>query len=199
MWQLFAVQAELSDAEAVAVAARTGCTAEAALTFFRELQAAASRCLQRAQERVAEAAAAAAAAEGHANGNGKAAAAGGQHGEAEVQAALAAAAATRQAAAAKLRALLDPVGRGLRDASVTGTSAGDPADSGMCPGSEGVAEHLDLPPATLALPATPHAPTEACALPRPPHLQASLWRSWRPSAAASCAAARARPSWPAAG
>ncbi len=126
--QLFAVQDELPIAQAAAVAARTGCTAEAALHFFRGLRAAWDRCLLQARERAAagaaEAAAAAAAAEGRTVANAKAAAAAGPQADRGVQALLAAGSAARQAAAAKLRALQDGAGQGLRDASVTGKHKG---------------------------------------------------------------------------
>lgn len=122
------MQDELPVAQAVAVAARTGCTAEAALHFFQGLGAAWDRCLQQARQQAAagaaEAVAAAAAAEGRTATNGKAAAAAGPQADRSVQALLAAGSAARQAAAAKLRALQDGAGQGLRDASVTGKRRG---------------------------------------------------------------------------
>lgn len=122
---LFSVQGTFTDAQAAAVAAQEGCSAETALTFFQGLQTAAARCLQRARERASEAAAAAAAAadgSGGINGsrtNGSGVNGGGSAGTAAVG--LAAAAAARQAGGSKLKRLInDPGDGGLRDASVTG-------------------------------------------------------------------------------
>ncbi len=110
--QLFSVQESLSEAQAAAVAARTGCTPEAALGAFAELRSSAARCLQQAREHAAEAQPAGQA-NGHANGCGP------QADAAAVQRALDASAAARREAISKVPALLG-AGGGLRDMSVTG-------------------------------------------------------------------------------
>ena len=109
------MQGSLSAAQAAAVAARAGCTADEALCLFQELRKGTKKQVRRAVQRAAEAAAATAAA---------AAAGAGGDGEAEVALVeasqrVAAEEAARQAAAGKLRTMLDAAG-GLRDASVTG-------------------------------------------------------------------------------
>ena len=97
------------------MAARAGCAADEALCLFQELRKGTKKQVRRAVQRAAEAAAATAAA---------AAAGAGGDGEAEVALVeasqrVAAEEAARQAAAGKLRTMLDAAG-GLRDASVTG-------------------------------------------------------------------------------
>lgn len=114
--QLFSVQDGLTEAQAAAVAARTGCTPEAALAFFAELRSSAARCLQQAWERAAGAGMAGHA-NGHTNGGSQLADA------AAVRRSLDASAATRRAAVSKLQALLD-ADAGLRDMSVTGPFVG---------------------------------------------------------------------------
>lgn len=113
---MLAVQRELPPEQAVVIAARTGCTAEAVLAFWQGRLEARARCLREASERAA-AAAAAAAAEGKPAFVMPAT-------DAEMQALIASAAAAREAAAAKLRGLQDAAGKGLRDASVTGKQGG---------------------------------------------------------------------------
>lgn len=128
--QLFSVQAELPVVQAVAVAARTGCTARAALAFWKEQRDAWAQVMREAAQRAAAAAAVAAAAEGPAGGNGKAASAGAPPANQDVQGLIDALAAARAAATAKLRALQDASGEGLRDASVTGKCC----EPGVCGG-----------------------------------------------------------------
>ena len=128
--QLFSVQAELPVAQAVAVAAHTGCTARAALAFWKEQRDAWAQVMREAAQRAAAAAAAAAAAEGQAGGNGKAASVGAPQANQDVQGLIDALAAARAAATAKLRALQDASGEGLRDASVTGKCC----EQGLCQG-----------------------------------------------------------------
>lgn len=114
--QMLAVQRELPPEQAVVIAARTGCTAEAVLDFWQRRLEARARCLREARERAA-ASAAAAAAEGKPAFVIPAT-------DAEMHALIASAAAAREAATAKLRALQDAAGKGLRDASVTGKTEG---------------------------------------------------------------------------
>jgi hypothetical protein len=117
--QLFSVQGSLSAAQAAAVAARAGCTADEALALFQELRRSTKKQVRRAVHRAAEAAAATAATAAAAAAVGAGGDGPGEVALEEASQRVAAEEAARQAAAAKLRGMLDAAG-GLRDASVTG-------------------------------------------------------------------------------